>query len=406
MSQSTGAASDSRPEPGSGPSSRKISILGSTGSIGTQTLDVAARFPDQLEVVALAGGRNVDLLIQQARCFRPGLVSVAGSEDVERIRREVGDPGLRVVSGHEGLCEVAATSADLMIGALVGSLGLEPVVSALRAGNDVALANKEVLVTGGPLVLDQAKRSGAKLRPLDSEHVAIAQCLAGHPLDAVRRIWLTASGGPFREASLAEMANATPEQALAHPNWEMGPKITIDSATLMNKAFEVIEARWLFDLQPDRIGVIVHPESIVHSLVEFVDGSWLSQLGTPDMRIPIAYTIGLPERLPLPDLPALDLVALGALHFEAPDPKRFPALRLVEEVLRLGGTAPALLNAANEVAVQAFLQRELPFPGIAQAAEAVLECEPVNPGLELDEVRDADRRGRLAARDWIQEHSP
>ncbi|MCE2390428.1 MAG: 1-deoxy-D-xylulose-5-phosphate reductoisomerase [Proteobacteria bacterium] len=388
------------------PSTRKISILGCTGSIGTQTLDVVARFPERLEVVALAGGRNVDLLIRQAREFRPSLVSVAAPEEVERVRRELADPAIRVVSGLEGLGEVASVPADLLIGALVGSLGLEPVVSALQAGNDVALANKEVLVTAGPLVLDQASRSGAKLRPLDSEHVAIAQCLAGHPLEAVRRIWLTASGGPFRQASPAEMAQATPEQALAHPNWDMGPKITIDSATLMNKAFEVIEARWLFDLSPERIGVIVHPESIIHSLVEFSDGSWLSQLGTPDMRIPIAYTLGLPERLPLPDLPPLDLVALGALHFEAPDPKRFPALRLVEEVLHLGGTAPALLNAANEVAVQAFLQGELPFPGIAQAAEAVLEREPILPGLELDEVRDADLRGRRAAHDWIRECNP
>ena len=267
----------------------------------------------------------------------------------------------------------------------------------------MALANKEVLVTAGPLVVAEARRSGAALWPLDSEHVAIAQCLAGHPRDAVKKIWLTASGGPFRCASLAEMRRAGPEQALAHPNWEMGRKITIDSATLMNKGFEVIEAHWLFDLPPEQIGVLVHPESIVHSLVEFRDGSWLAQLGTPDMRIPIAYTLGLPDRLPLPELPTLDLVAHGALHFEAPDPTRFPALRIAAAALETGGTAPALLNAANEVAVEAFLAGELGFCEIAEVGEDVLEREPVSPGLELAEVRDADRRARAAAQTRIAE---
>ena len=275
--------------------------------------------------------------------------------------------------------------------------------AALRAGTPVALANKEVLVTAGPLVVAEARRSGAELRPLDSEHVAIAQCLAGHPRQAVRKIWLTASGGPFRNASLAEMSRAAPEQALAHPNWEMGRKISIDSATLMNKGFEVIEAHWLFDLPPAQIGVLVHPESIVHSLVEFRDGSWLAQLGQPDMRIPIAYTLGLPDRLPLPELPPLDLVALGALRFEAPDPERFPALRIAAGALERGGTAPALLNAANEVAVAAFLAGALGFREIAQVAEEVLEREPVTPGLELAEIRDADRRARAAANARVAE---
>jgi 1-deoxy-D-xylulose-5-phosphate reductoisomerase len=381
---------------------KRIAVLGSTGSIGTQTLDVIARFPERLEVSALAAGGNIELLVQQAKGFRPDVVSVARRDDAQRVRDALGDPAIRVLWGPEGLCELAARPADLLIGALVGSAGLEPVVTALRAGNPVALANKEVLVTAGPLVVAEAQRSGAALRPLDSEHVAIAQCLEGHPLEAVKKIWLTASGGPFRTATPAEMRCARPEQALAHPNWEMGRKITIDSATLMNKGFEVIEAHWLFGLPPERIGVLVHPESIVHSLVEFSDGSWLAQLGLPDMRIPIAYALGLPERLPLPDLPALDLVARGALHFEAPDPQRFPALRVAAEALATGGTAPALLNAANEVAVQAFLAGALGFGEIVPVVERVLAREAVSPGLELGEIRDADRRARLAAQACIE----
>ena len=384
---------------------KRIVLLGSTGSIGTQTLDVVERFPEALQVTALAAGRNLELLVQQVKQFRPSLVSVMRPEDTERVGAAIDDPAIRVVCGPDGLLEVASQPADLAIGALVGSAGLEPVLSALRAGTDVALANKEVLVTAGALVLEQARRYGATLRPLDSEHVAIAQCLAGDGLDAVHKIWLTASGGPFRRASRAEMQAATVEQALAHPNWDMGPKITIDSATLMNKAFEVIEARWLFDLTPERIGVIVHPESIVHSLVEYADGSWLAQLGNPDMRVPISYALGQPKRLPLPDLPRLNLIELGALHFEAPDPDRFPALRLVDQVLRSGGTAPALLNAANEVAVQAFLSGQIRFTAITRVSEEVLQVEPVTAGLELDEVREADRRGRQAAFGWIQEHA-
>ena len=382
---------------------KRLCVLGSTGSIGTQTLDVAARFPDELRVTALAAGRSVDLLVQQCKQFRPELVSVARAEDAAAVRDAVGDPKLRVVSGREGLLEAATHDADVLIGALVGSVGLEPVVAALRLGRDVALANKEVLVTGGPLVLEEARRSGARLLPLDSEHVAIAQCLAGHAAKGVRKIWLTASGGPFRKASAEALAAATPEQALAHPNWDMGAKITIDSATLMNKGFEVIEARWLFDLPVERIGVLVHPESIIHSLVEFVDGNWLAQLGIPDMRIPIAYTLGMPDRFPLPDLAPLDLVALGALHFEPPDPKRFPALRIAFEALAAGGTAPAVLNAANEVAVAAFLAREIPFTAIAETAEEVLAELPVLPGLSLAEIRDVDERARARARRRIEE---
>ncbi|HTO71217.1 MAG TPA: 1-deoxy-D-xylulose-5-phosphate reductoisomerase [Myxococcota bacterium] len=382
---------------------KRLAVLGSTGSIGTQTLDVVARFPERLSVTALSAGRSIDLLVQQCKQFRPELVSVARAEDVARVRDAVGEPKLRIVSGPEGLLEVATHDADLVVGALVGSAGLAPIAAALELGRDVALANKEVLVTGGPLVLDLAKRKGARVLPIDSEHVAIAQCLAGHPRASVRKIWLTASGGPFRRASAEAVARATPEDALKHPNWDMGAKITIDSATLMNKGFEVIEARWLFDLPVEQIGVLVHPESIIHSLVEFSDGAWLAQLGIPDMRIPIAYTLGMPERLPLPDLPALDLLGLGALHFEAPDLVRFPALRLAFEALAAGGTAPAALNGANEIAVAAFLAREIPFTAIAETAEEVLEAVPVLPGLSLAEICEVDERARAHARRRVEE---
>ncbi len=384
---------------------KRLALLGSTGSIGTQALDVIARFPERLRVVALAAGRSVDLLNQQCKQFRPELVSVARAEDAVLVREALGDPQVRVVSGSGGLLEVATHGSDLLIGALVGSMGLGPVVAALRGGTDVALANKEVLVTGGPLVLEAARSGGAKLLPLDSEHVAIAQCLAGQRSGSVRKIWLTASGGPFRAATQAALAAATPAQALAHPNWEMGAKITIDSATLMNKGFEVIEARWLFDLDPARIGVLVHPESIVHSLVEYTDGSWIAQLGVPDMRIPISYTLGMPERLSLDDVASLDLVALGALHFEAPDLERFPALRLAFAALAAGGTAPAALNAANEVAVAAFLAGELQFTAIASVAEEVLTCVAVRRGRSLVEIRDVDEQGRRLARRWIEERA-
>ena len=380
---------------------KRLAILGSTGSIGTQTLEVAARFPEHLQVIGLSAGRNIELLVQQVNQFRPEVVAVAREEDVRTIREAVADPRLRVSAE---LSDVAQSDCDLLVGAMVGSAGLDPVLSAVAKGTDVALANKEVLVMAGELVMRAASLSGARILPLDSEHVAIHQCLSGHPRDALRKVVLTASGGPFLRASPARIASATPEEALAHPNWEMGQKISIDSATLMNKGFEVIEARWLFDLGPDRIDVVIHPESIVHSLVEFEDRSWLAQLGMPDMRIPIAYALALPERFPLRDLPSLDLVKLGKLHFEAPDAERFPALRLARTVLAQGGTAPAALNAANEVAVQAFLEQRLPFTGIAEVAERVLEDQPIGPALEVEAILETDRQARERTRRWIEEH--
>jgi 1-deoxy-D-xylulose-5-phosphate reductoisomerase len=382
---------------------RRLSLLGSTGSIGRQTLEVAAAHPERIAIAGLAAGGNLELLIQQAKQFQPALVSVTGRDDAARVREAVSNLGVEVVSGPEGLRAVAEAEVDLVIGALVGSIGLEPVLAALERGRDVALANKEVLVIAGPLVLQEARAHGARLLPLDSEHVAIHQCLAGHPPEGVRKIWLTASGGPFRTWSPDQIRAASPDQALAHPNWQMGPKVTVDSATLMNKGFEVIEARWLFDCEADRIGVLIHPESIVHSLVEYVDGSWLAQLSVPDMRIPIAYVLGMDERLAVPGLRPLDLVEAGALHFDAPDLERFPALRLALEAARSGGTAPAVLNAANEVAVEAFLAGRIAFTTIAETVERVLEGEPVRPGLDLGEIRDADRGARERAQRAIEE---
>jgi len=382
---------------------RRLSLLGSTGSIGRQTLEVAAAHPERIAIAGLAAGGNLELLIQQTKQFQPALVSVTRRDDAARVREAVSNLGVEVVSGPEGLRAVAEAEADLVIGALVGSVGLEPVLAALEQGRDVALANKEVLVIAGPLVLQEARAHGARLLPLDSEHVAIHQCLAGHPPEGVRKIWLTASGGPFRTWSPDQIRDASPEQALAHPNWQMGPKVTVDSATLMNKGFEVIEARWLFDCEADRIGVLIHPESIVHSLVEYVDGSWLAQLSVPDMRIPIAYVLGMDDRLAIPGLRPLDLVEAGALHFDAPDLERFPALRLALEAARSGGTAPAVLNAANEVAVEAFLAGRIAFTTIAETVERVLEGEPVRPGLDLGEIRDADRGARERAQRAIEE---
>ncbi len=384
---------------------KRIALLGSTGSIGTQVLAVVERHSEVLSVEAIAAGRNLDLLIQQAKQFRPALVSVQREQDRTRVEEVLSGLDTRVVSGPEGLVEVARSGVDLVVGALVGSLGLEPVLAALRAGTDVALANKEVLVVGGPLVLQEAERGGGRVLPLDSEHVAIDQAMAGHPREAVRRVILTASGGPFREADAETLARATPEEALAHPTWDMGPKITVDSATLMNKGLEVIEARWLFDLEPDRIDVVVHPESIVHSLVEYVDGSFLAQLGVPDMRIPIAYVLGMPERLALPEIRSLDLADVGALHFERPDLERFPCLGLARQALRAGGTAPAALNGANEEAVGAFLDHRIPFPGIPAAVEHALDRTPVVAGLVLEELLDVDRRAREHAQSWIKEHA-
>ena len=385
---------------------RRLAILGSTGSVGEQSLAVAGAFPERYRVTALAAGRNVEKLAEQVLRFRPEVASLADADGATKLRERLAAGGLgandvKILSGGDGLEAVATHDADLVVAGLVGAVGLRPTLAAIRAGRDVALANKEVLVMAGALVLREVRAHGVTLLPVDSEHSAIFQALAGQRREDVARLILTASGGPFRTWGAERIARATVAEALDHPNWDMGEKITIDSATLMNKGLEVIEARWLFDMPPDRVDVVVHPQSIVHSLVEFCDGSVLAQLGLPDMRVPIAVALAHPERLPL-DLPRLDLAALGRLEFEAPDPKRFACLDLAYAALRADEAAPAVLNAANEVAVAAFLEGRVAFPAIAEANAAVLEEHVARAGSgalrDLDDVMEGDAWARARAR--------
>jgi 1-deoxy-D-xylulose-5-phosphate reductoisomerase len=383
---------------------KRLVVLGSTGSIGEQTLAVAAAFPERYRVVALAAGRNVQKLAEQVRTLRPELVSIADADGARALRELLGSDEVEIGVGDEGLDAGARHPCNLVVAGLVGALGLGPTLAAVACGRDVALANKEVLVMAGALVTREARLSGSRLLPVDSEHSAIFQALQGQRREDVSRLILTASGGPFRTWPSERIARARPEDALQHPNWEMGPKITIDSATLMNKGLEVIEARWLFDVGPACVDVVVHPESIVHSLVEFVDGQVLAQLGLPDMRAPIALALSYPERLPL-ELPRLELAAFGALHFEAPDRKRFPCLDLAFEALEGGEAAPAVLNASNEVAVQAFLTGRISFPAIAATNETVLGAflagGAAAPLSELEDVLRADAWGRARAEEAL-----
>ncbi|MBC8207662.1 MAG: 1-deoxy-D-xylulose-5-phosphate reductoisomerase [Desulfobulbaceae bacterium] len=381
---------------------KQLSLLGSTGSIGRNVLDVVRRFPDQFSVAALAAGRNVELLAEQVVEFKPDLISVMDESSVEdlqaRLPREYRQ---RIVWGSQGNQEVAAMGgADMTISAIVGAAGLLPTLAAIEAGKDIGLANKETLVMAGKLVMDAVNRKQVRLLPIDSEHSAIFQALEAGRRQDVAKIILTASGGPFRTKNLEALATATPAQALNHPNWEMGQKISIDSATLMNKGLEVIEARWLFDVPVDTIEVVVHPQSVVHSLVEFQDGSVVAQLGIPDMRIPIAYALTYPKRLPLA-LQSLQLSQCGNLEFHAPDYDRFPALGLAFGAIRDGGILPAVLNAANEVAVAAFLAGDISFPAIAETVAAVLQ--QVRKGSEqiLDDILSADAKARQVARELI-----
>jgi 1-deoxy-D-xylulose-5-phosphate reductoisomerase len=387
---------------------KRVALLGSTGSIGEQTLDVAGRFPDRYRVTGLAAGRQVEKLAEQVRRFRPDVVSVADDEGAGELReRLAGDPAPEIHVGDAGLSAVATCDADLVVSALVGAVGLDPTLAAIEAGRDVALANKEVLVMAGALVLRAVRARGVDLLPVDSEHNAIFQALAGQRLEDVERIILTASGGPFRTWPAERIARARVEDALEHPNWDMGPKITVDSATLMNKGLEVIEARWLFEVEPEQVDVVVHPQSIVHSLVEFADGSVLAQLGLPDMRVPIAVALAHPERLPLP-LERLDLPALARLDFEEPDRARFPCLDLAFEALRGGEDAPAVLNAANEVSVAAFLAGEIPFPAIAAVNADVLSSHLARNGggamNTLDDARAADAWARTRAGEALEKY--
>jgi len=375
---------------------KRLAVLGSTGSIGTSTLRVAAEFPERFRVVALAAGGNVERLAAQVRELRPALVAVRDAQVEAELRRRVAASS-RIVHGPAGLLEVGACAeADLVVAGLVGALGLAPVQAALERGCDVALANKEALVVAGAHLTALARRSGARILPVDSEHNALHQCLRGEAIDEVRHLWLTASGGPFRELSREALERVTPAQALAHPTWKMGPKVTVDSATLMNKGLEVIEAHWLFGVAAERIRVVVHPQSVVHSMVEFVDGSFKAQLGVTDMRHPIQYALSWPERWPA-TLPAFDPVAAGPLVFAEPDRERFPCLDLAYAALRAGGAAPAVLNAANEVAVQAFLDGAARFPDIPAVIADALERHADEPAGSLPELLEADARARRAA---------
>ncbi len=377
---------------------KKISILGSTGSIGVSTLEIVAELPERYRVVGLTAGNNLLRLKEQIRRFRPLLVAVPDPEDARRLRTELGSDGPEVAEGVEGLIACATLAeADMIVSAIVGVAGLVPTMAAVEAGKDVALANKETLVAAGSLVMEAVTRKKIRFHPVDSEHSAIFQALEGHRLEDVRQLILTASGGPFLNSGLAQLKQVTPEAALAHPNWSMGRKISIDSATMMNKGLEVIEASWLFSLPADRISVHIHPQSIIHSMVEYIDGSIIAQMGIPDMKTPIAYALSYPERLPL-RLPPLDLCSLGALTFSAPDKEKFACLGLAYEALRAGGTAPAVLNAANELAVAAFLKGEIGFTDISVIIRLALDDHHPEPLHHIDEALRADRWGRDAAR--------
>jgi 1-deoxy-D-xylulose-5-phosphate reductoisomerase len=375
---------------------KKVAVLGSTGSIGTQTLDVIGRDPGRYEVVGLAAGTNADLLLEQARRFRPRVVSVATKELAGRIAPDL-PPGVSVVHGPDGLVEVAAGSgADFVLCALVGSAGLPSTLAAIEAGAAIGLANKETLVTAGHLVMRKAQERGVALLPVDSEHSAIFQCLNGENRRAVKRLLITASGGSFRDRTREQLADVTVEEALRHPNWSMGAKITIDSATMANKGLEVIEAHWLFGLPYGQIDVVLHPESIVHSLVEFQDTSVIAQLGNPDMRVPIQYALTYPERLPSPAAP-LDLLKAGALHFRPMDFERYRCLKLAYEAGEAGGTATTVFNAANETAVSLFLQGRIPFLKIESIIERVLEKHSPVPSPDLETIMETDAWAREEA---------
>ena len=381
-------------------SRKRVVILGSTGSIGESSLKVARDLRDRMEVVGLAAGRSAEALLKQAHEFKPRAVALFDTTELESVRRQL-PAGTACHGGAEGLIELATLAeADMVLVSIVGTAGLAPALAAIKAGKQLAVASKEILVMAGEEVTREAARHNVPLLPVDSEHNAIFQCLVGEPSRHVRRLILTASGGPFRQTAAADLAKVTPAQALKHPTWNMGRKITIDSATLFNKGLEMIEARWLFGVPMEQVEVVVHPQSIVHSLVEFVDGSQLAQLSHSDMCFPIQYAVTYPDRLPN-RLKPLDLAQIGSLHFEAPDPERFPALRLAREAGTRGGTLPAVLNAANEIAVPAFLDGRILFPAIWETVEAVMRAHDNVEHPSLDRIIQADAWARAAAREEV-----
>jgi 1-deoxy-D-xylulose-5-phosphate reductoisomerase len=387
-----------------------VSILGSTGSIGQSTLSVIESLKDRFHVGGLAAGRDLTTLAEQVGKYRPALVSVANQHDVGALRDRLRDSGVdpfpEIVWGEEGLIAVACQGGvDIVVSATVGAVGFLPTYKALSAGRRVCLANKETLVMAGELMTRAARESGAELLPVDSEHNALHQCMRGEQVREVKQLILTASGGPFRNSTLEQLQRATVEEALAHPTWQMGSKITIDSATLMNKGLEVIEAGWLFGFTADRISVAVHPQSIVHSMIEMVDGSIIAQLGITDMRLMIQYALTYPERLPTA-LPALGIDKLSKLEFFEPDLKRFPCLRLAYDAMREGGTMPAAMSAANEIAVAAFLERRIGFMGIPATIAATMEAHRTAPCSSIEAVIDADRWARSYAHAFLSDKLP
>ena len=375
---------------------KNVVLLGSTGSIGTSTIKVAEDLPDRIRLVGLGAGNNVDLLLEQSRKHKPQAISIIDPAKSQELRNKLGADA-NVSSGPDGLVKLATLpGADIVLIAIVGTAGLRPALAAIRAGKDIAVASKEILVMAGEIVMSEARKHGVRVLAVDSEHSAIFQCLDGKPPASVRKLWLTASGGPFRTTPKEEFANITVERALKHPSWVMGRKITIDSATLFNKGLEMVEARWLFDIEMARVSVVVHPQSVVHSMVEFVDGSMLAQLSTPDMCLPIQYALTYPDRAPNARVQT-NLAKLGSLTFEEPDPERFPSLQLARKAGEIGGTLPAVLNAANEVAVDAFVNRRINFPQISETVRRTMDKHNVVSHPTLDQILDADAWARNEA---------
>lgn len=376
---------------------KNIAILGSTGSIGVSTLEIVAAHPDKFRVLALSGAKNLELLARQIRQFRPRIAAVADPADLPRLKELVSGQQVELVGGSEGLCAAAtAPGTRMVVAAIVGAAGLVPTAAAIRAGIDIALANKETLVTAGHLFMNLVQQYGVKLYPVDSEHSAVFQSIEGHRSQDITRIILTASGGPFRETPIEKLQTVTIQDALNHPNWSMGRKITIDSATMMNKGLEVIEARWLFDAPAEKISVNIHPQSIIHSMVEYIDGCVIAQLGTPDMKAPIAYALSYPERVSTGVKP-LDLTELSGLTFFKPDLERFPCLGLAYRALGEGESMPAVMNAANEIAVEAFLEGRISYLQIAQLIEKTMDAHQAHCLNSIEEVLEADQWGRSTA---------
>jgi 1-deoxy-D-xylulose-5-phosphate reductoisomerase len=375
---------------------RNVVLLGSTGSIGTSTIKVAEDLPDRIRLLGLAAGNNVELLLDQTRKHRPEAISITDPGKARDLRDMLG-ASTEVFAGAEGLLKLATLpAADIVLIAIVGTAGLVPALAAIRAGKDIAVASKEILVMAGEIVMREAREHGVNVLAVDSEHSAIFQCLDGKPSNSVRRLWLTASGGPFRTTPKEEFPGITVERALKHPSWVMGRKITIDSATLFNKGLEMIEARWLFDIEMGRVSVVVHPQSVVHSMVEFVDGSMLAQLSTPDMCLPIQYALTYPDRA-ASERVQTNLAKLGSLNFEEPDAERFPALELARKAGEAGGTLPAVLNAANEIAVEAFVNGRISFPEISATVRRTMDRHRLVPHATLQQILEADAWARTEA---------